>query len=307
MKYIIIALYILFSLSETVLSQKAVYKLWPKGVPDAIVNDNYKERVVKAWGRDSWAGVSDPEIQVCPAPAEISNGTAVIICPGGGYGRIAYTIEGDSIASWFNENGVTGIILKYRLPSDSIMKDKTIGPLQDAQEAVRMVRRNAIKWGIKPDKIGIMGSSAGGHLASTLCTHYSEKTYPLTDSVSARPDFAILCYPVISMIKPLTHTGSRNALLGFNPDTTDVVKFSNELQVTPATPPTFLFHSSNDGAVPVENSIYYFLALQKNKVKSEMRIYQYGGHGYSLAKQGTTEKQWPADCLAWMKLNGFKP
>lgn len=288
-------------------SQQTVVKLWPGGVPNSIANEHYKERIVEAWGRNSYANVKDPEIQVYFAPREKSTGTAVIICPGGGYGRIAYVKEGEPIAAWLNENGITAIILKYRLPSDSIMKDKSIGPLQDAQEAVRIVRRNAQAWGIDPSKIGIMGFSAGGHVASTLCTHYSENTYQPIDATSARPDFAILGYPVISMTRPLTHLGSRIALLGNSPDTAMILHFSNELQVTPETPPAFIFLSTDDGAVPVANSVNYFTALQKNNIPGELHIFLSGGHGYGLAENGKSEKQWPAACLEWMKTGGYIP
>ncbi len=296
---------IIFSFFPAVFSQPVIVKLWPEGVPNSIENSHYNERIVKAWGRDNYAGVKDPEIQVYIAPKEKANGTAIIICPGGAYYRIAYMKEGEPIARWLNENGITAIILKYRLPSDSIMKTKEIGPLQDAQQAIRIARRNATVWGIDPDKIGIMGFSAGGHLASTLCTHYDESVYNAIDSTSARPDFAILGYPVISMMSSLTHMGSRINLLGYSPDTATVVHFSNDLQVNRETPPTFLFHSSDDGAVPVANSINYYTALQKNNVPCELHIYLSGGHGYGLAKEGKTEKQWPSACLEWLKASGF--
>jgi acetyl esterase/lipase len=285
-------------------AQPVVVKLWPKGVPNSIKNKNYKETIVQSWGRNCYANVVDPEILVYPAPKEKSNGTAIVICPGGGYTRISYVNEGNDIVTWLNENGITAIILKYRLPSDSIMKDKSVGPLQDAQEAVRVVRRNAKEWGIDKSKIGIMGFSAGGHLASTLCTHFTEKIYEPVDTTSARPDFAVLVYPVISMISSNTHSGSRSNLLGSSPDSASIIFFSNDLHVTSATPPTFLVHSADDKTVPVANSINYFSALQKNKVQSEMHIYQTGGHGYGLAKNGKTESQWSEACIKWIKAIG---
>jgi acetyl esterase/lipase len=286
-------------------AQPTVIKLWPQGVPNSIANSHYEERIVKSWGRDCYANITDPEIQIYPAPKAKATGTAVVICPGGGYVRIAYTHEGNDVAAWFNEHGITAVILKYRLPSDSIMKDPSIGPLQDAQQAIRMVRRRASEWNIDPDKIGIMGFSAGGHLASTLSTHFNDEVYETNDTTSSRPDFSILIYPVISMINLVTHMGSRINLLGENPDTSTIVRFSNELQVTKETPPTFLVHSENDGAVPVSNSVNYFYALQKNNIPAELHIYQTGGHGYGLGIGGSTENHWPEACLNWLKANGF--
>jgi acetyl esterase/lipase len=185
------------------------------------------------------------------------------------------------------------------------MVDKSIGPLQDAQEAVRIVRRNAATWNIDPSKIGIMGFSAGGHLASTLCTHFQDTTYAKVDATSARPDFAILIYPVISMTIPLTHLGSRINLLGETPDSNLIMYFSNEYQVSRETPQTFLVHSADDQAVPVGNSVSYFTALQKNNVKCELHIYQQGGHGYGLPTVGNTEIHWPEACINWLKANGL--
>jgi acetyl esterase/lipase len=285
--------------------QPVAIKIWPDRVPNSIGNSLYKEREWTTPDRRYYASVTDPEIYIYKAPEAISSGTAVIICPGGGYSRLAYGHEGVDVAEWFNRNGITAIILKYRLPSDSIMTDRSIGPLQDAQEAIRIVRRRAAEWDIDPSKIGIMGFSAGGHLASTLATHFNEKLYEAPDTVSARPDFELLIYPVISMIKPVTHNGTRNLLLGYNPDTTIVIHFSNQCQVTPETPPAFIVHSSDDHSVPVANSIVYYQALVENKVNAEMHIFQHGGHGYGLAKGKATESQWPEMCINWLKANGF--
>jgi acetyl esterase/lipase len=286
-------------------SQALTVKLWPEGVPNSIENCLYKERKWTTPDRSYYASVTDPEIKVYLAPKAVTSGTAVIICPGGGYTRLAFGHEGVDIAEWFNSNGITAIILKYRLPSDSIMADKSIGPLQDAQEAIRIVRRRSQEWGIDPSRIGIMGFSAGGHLASTLATHFNEKVYEPADNVSARPDFAILIYPVISLTKPMTHNGTRSSLLGNDPDTTAVVHFSNQYQVTPETPQVFLVHSSDDKAVPVANSLDFYKALVINKVPAEMHIFQQGGHGYGLAVGKKTESQWPDLCINWLKANGF--
>jgi acetyl esterase/lipase len=200
-----------------------------------------------------------------------------------------------------NDNGVAGIILKYRLPSDQIMNDKSIGPLQDALEAMRVIRRHASDLNIDPKRIGVIGFSAGGHLASTISTHHAEKVYDVKDSTSARPDFSLLIYPVISMDTAITHMGSRNNLLGLKPSKEQVRRFSNELQITADTPPAFLVHSSDDNAVPVMNSINYYIGLQKNKIPAELHIFQKGGHGYGLAPDRGTESSWPDLCIKWLK------
>jgi acetyl esterase/lipase len=213
--------------------------------------------------------------------------------------------EGTPVAKWLNEAGIAGIVLKYRLPSDKIMSDKSIGPLQDAQEAMRIIRRNALKWKINPNKVGVIGFSAGGHLASTLSTHFDEKVYQISDTVSARPDFSILVYPVVSMQIPVTHMGSREALIGTHPDTALVQKFSNELHITRNTPPAFLVHASDDGAVPVQNSILYYQNLTWLNIPAEMHIYQKGDHGFGLKTDKGTASGWSAACITWLKSNGW--
>ncbi len=253
--------------------------------------------VVKKW--------SNPDLTVYLPDPEKSNGAAVLICPGGGYGVLAFDHEGNAIARWLNDNGIAGIILKYRLPSDLIMKDKSIGPLQDAQEAMRIIRRKAAEWRLDPDKIGVIGFSAGGHLASTLSTHFGEKVYNAKDNTSARPDFSLLIYPVISFDTTITHRGTMNNLIGLKPDLKQVLRFSNELQITQGTPPAFLVHSADDKAVPVQNSIRYFEGLQKNKIPAELHVFQKGGHGYGLSPKGGTESSWPDLCLKWLKAIGL--
>jgi acetyl esterase/lipase len=185
------------------------------------------------------------------------------------------------------------------------MEDKSTGPLQDAQEAMRIIRRNAAVWKINPQKTGVMGFSAGGHLASTLSTHYSDKVYDVKDNTSARPDFSILIYPVISFDTAITHMGSRNNLIGPLPDESKVKHFSNDLQITSTTPPAFLVHSADDKAVPVMNSIRYLEGLKKHNIPAELHIFQKGGHGYGLSPDGGTESSWPELCLKWMKQMGF--
>lgn len=301
-----IVLVILIILNATIsFSQNPVLKVWPKGVPGSIINDTYSEKVTESNGMPSrYEKVTDPTLTVFLPSADKATGTAVVICPGGGYGVLAFDHEGYAIARWLNDNGIAGIILKYRLPSDLIMKDKSVGPLQDAQEAIRIIRRNREHWKIDPHKIGVIGFSAGGHLASTLSTHFAEKVYD-NDTTSARPDFSLLIYPVISFDAAFTHMGSRKNLIGDNPSKEATDHFSNELQITEKTPPAFLVHSSDDKTVPVMNSLVYYEGLIKNKVIAEMHIFQKGGHGYGLSIDKGTQSSWPDLCIKWMKANGF--
>jgi acetyl esterase/lipase len=280
--------------------------LWPDGIPGFIVNDSYVEKATVANGINTrFEKVTSPALFPYLPPKESATGTAVLICPGGGYTGLAFNHEGHAVAQWLNENGIAGIILKYRLPSDLIMKDKTAGPLQDAQEAIRIIRRNASKWNIDPNKIGVLGFSAGGHLASTLSTHYSEKIYEPKDTVSAKPDFSLLIYPVITMDSTFTHMGSRRSLIGVRPSPEDIKRFSNELQVNEKTPPAFMVHSADDKAVPVKNSIAYYEQLVKYGIPSELHIFQKGGHGYGLGGGKDTQSSWPDLCIKWLKASGF--
>jgi len=287
-------------------AQVSVKDLWPDGIPGAIMNDNYIEKATLNEGLVTrFEKVTEPALFVYLPPAEKSTGTAVLICPGGGYSVLAFDHEGHAIARWLNDNGVAGIILKYRLPSDLIMEDKSIGPLQDAQEAIRTIRRNTVEWNIDPGKIGVIGFSAGGHLASTLSTHFAESVYGVKDTISARPDFSILIYPVITMNESFTHAGSRKNLIGENPSEEAIKHFSNELQITGKTPPAFLVHSADDDAVPVKNSTIYYEGLVKYSIPSELHVFQKGGHGYGLAVKQDTQSAWPELCLRWLKTSGF--
>ncbi len=302
----IFGILIFLSITGTVKSQPSVIKLWPDGIPGSKKDASYVENITTVDGkRTRCERVTDPDLTVYLPPADKANGTAVLICPGGGYAMLAFDHEGNAIGSWLNEHGIAGIVLKYRMPSDRIMENKSVGPLQDVQEAMRIIRRNAEKWHINPGKVGVMGFSAGGHLASTLSTHYAEKVYAVKDNTSARPDFSLLIYPVITMDTTFTHMGSRNNLIGRNPSSVLTRHFSNELQITSETPPTFLVHSTDDRTVPVMNSIEYYKGLLGDRVVAEMHIFQKGGHGYGMAPEGATESSWPDLCLKWMKLNGF--
>jgi acetyl esterase/lipase len=297
------ALYLVPILLMTTIArgQDVTLKLWPQGVPNGKENPNYREVTQMQDGnKPRVSRVTDPELLVYLAPQEIATGAAVVICPGGGYGVLAIDHEGYDIARWLNSMGIAGVILKYRLPSDEIMNDKSIGPLQDVQEAIRTVRRNATEWKLNPDKIGIMGFSAGGHLAGTASTLYRERVYSTKDDVSARPDFSILIYGVLSMQDGITHKGSQRNLLGENPSQEMKDKFSNELRVDASTPPAFLVHSADDNAVPVANSILYYQALTRAGVPGELHIYESGRHGYGLAPNGSSESLWPEACRAWL-------
>lgn len=286
--------------------QYSVVKLWPDKIPGGITNGDYTEIATVNEGLETrFSKVTDPALYVALPPADKATGTAVLICPGGGYSVLAFDHEGHQIARWLNDNGIAGIILKYRLPSDEIMEDKSIGPLQDAQEAMRTIRHNAKEWNIDPHKVGVIGFSAGGHFASTLSTHYDIPVYEMKDSVSARPDFSILIYPVITMDTSFTHMGSRINLIGENPSEEAILHFSNELQITGETPPAFLVHSTDDNAVPVLNSIVYYEGLIKYGIPAELHIFQKGGHGYGLAAGQATQSSWPALCIQWLKASGF--
>lgn len=299
----LLLLFVILTASIPLSAQEDTFNLWPDKIPGALESSTYRE---EANPENTWVtDVSAPTLAYYPAPDNTAGGTAVVICPGGGYAGLAIQHEGGQVARWLNELGITAFVLKYRLPNDTIMADKSIGPLQDVQEAIRTVRRGAAKWEIDPDRIGVMGFSAGGHLASTASTHFDEEVYDTPGNVSARPDFSLLIYPVISMDTAITHQGSRDNLLGKHPSDALVRHFSNEQQVNRSTPPAFLVHSLDDKVVPVENSIRYLLALKAHSVAGELHIYEEGGHGYGLGEEKNTTAGWPEACRQWLHLNGF--
>ncbi len=282
--------------------ESEIIKLWEETIPGSIYNANYKEKTKKG---SHISNVSNPTLTVFKPTKDMSNNTSVIICPGGGYSVLAFDHEGYQVAKWLNELGITAYILKYRLPSNEIMQNKSIGPLQDAQKAMRLVRRNAKKWNLDPNKIGIMGFSAGGHLASTLSTHFNDNVYNPLDSISARPDFSILIYPVISMNSKISHQGSKNNLLGKSSTEKMVHHFSNELMIDKNTPPTFLAHAVDDKAVPIENSINYLLSLKKYNIPVELHLYQKGGHGFGMNPSKGSESTWTKACELWLQMNNL--
>ncbi len=279
-----------------------IMDLYPENIPNSKAYA-MQEEVIEDNGRIAWLkNVSKPTLTSYHPSEKIATGAAVIICPGGGYSGESYLREGTLIAETFVKKGIAAFILKYRLPSDSIMIDKAIGPLQDAQQAIKTVRQNASAWNIDPSKIGIMGFSAGGHLASTAGTHFDKSYIPNKEQISLRPDFMVLIYPVISMTDEIGHLGSRQNLLGKSASEKQKQLFSNELQVGPNTPPTWITHTGDDNVVPVENSIRFYQALIKNEVPSEMHLYPKGNHGFVLS---LPTEEWMQPLFDWMRNSGI--
>ncbi|GAA4408713.1 hypothetical protein GCM10023187_31040 [Nibrella viscosa] len=278
-----------------------VIKLWPdNAIPNAIPGASLPEKGDP--GNDGILRISQvsiPTLTVYRPDKAKATGAAIMICPGGGYSILASGHEGADMARWFADLGVTAFVLKYRLPDERLMTNQHEVPLMDAMQGLKLIRQNASRYGIDPAKIGVIGFSAGGHLAATLSTHYYRGAQA---SAEAKPNFAILMYPVVTF-GDKAHTGSRDKLLGANKTSADLIAYySNELQVTNQTPPTFLVHSMDDKAVPVENSINYYLALLKNGVPAEMHLYPTGGHGYALRTEGKGSLvNWPESCKAWLR------
>ncbi len=283
---------ILFGLaSGAVGAEPKVELLWPGGAPGAKGETDGDKPTLTIY---------------LPAP-EKATGAAVVICPGGGYGALALDHEGHQVARWLNSFGVAGFIVKYRHRNSGAGYGHP-APLQDAQRAIRTVRSRASRWGVDPNRIGILGFSAGGHLASSAATHFNESFCEARDEIdraSCRPDFAVLVYPVIAFGEPFTHTGSQRNLLGPDPDKSLVEKMSNEKRVTPQTPPTFLLHTWEDKGVPAENSISFYLALRRAGVPAEMHIFLKGPHGFGLGHNRGAVSAWPKLCEKWMEESGF--
>lgn len=276
---------------ESAYSQEpATVWLWPNGAPGALGNEE----------------IDKPSLTIFLPVKNQANGTGLVVCPGGSYRALASNHEGRQVANWLNSLGIAAFVLKYRL-----------GPryhhpieLGDAQRAIRMVRAQAAQYGVAPDRIGIMGFSAGGHLASTAGTHFDTGNPGDADPiqrVSSRPDFLVLGYPVISLTTQYTHKGSLQNLLGDNPDPKLTESLSNELQVTAQTPPTFLFHTTEDKTVPVENTVLFYLALRKAGVPAEMHIFERGPHGVGLSLRDPVLSMWPALLANWFRERGLLP
>ncbi len=279
-------------------------------VPQAKAADSHEVKLLWPDGAPGAKGTADgdkPSITIYLPPKDKANGAAVVIFPGGGYGHLAMDHEGHQIAQWLNSFGVAGFIVKYR-HSRSGAGYGHPAPLQDAQRAIRTVRSGAKKWNLDPNRIGIIGFSAGGHLASSAGTHFKQRYSEAKDEIDragCRPDFMILMYPVASFTESFTHKGSRRNLLGENPDAELVRNLSNEKQVTSETPPTFLVHANDDKPVPPENSIYFYLALKKANVPAELHIYEKGGHGFGPGVGKGPVSSWMLRCSDWMRGRGL--
>jgi acetyl esterase/lipase len=263
-----------------------------------ISNNGISQKVIPLYN-DSIPGAF---ITAYLPPKELATGTGIIIIPGGAYSFLATSTEGTPIAEAFVSKGVAAFVVKYRLPKEAGMADRSTIPMMDGQQAIKLVRMHAKEWNLDSNKIGIIGYSAGGHLASTLGTHFTTPFTPNKENLNLRPDFMILVYPVISMDNSLTHRGSRNNLLGRDATEEKVTFFSNEKQVTPKTPPTYLTHTEDDAIVSVENSIVFYRALLQNNVPAEMHLYPYGNHGF--VQKWPTE-DWLNPMLAWLRKGGF--
>lgn len=269
---------------DTAHGDREFHLLWPDGAPGAVGSEP----------------ADRPRITVYLAPADTATGAAVVVCPGGGYRVVAADHEGKQVAEWLNSLGVTAFVLQYRLGT----RYRHPAPLDDAQRAIRMVRARGADWNVTPDRIGILGFSAGGHLASSAATHFDDGDPGAEDPIeraSSRPDFAVLCYPVVSLTTVAVHSGSRRNLLGEEPDPALVWELSSELQVTPRTPPTFLFHTDDDPAVPVENALLFFQAMKRAGVPGEMHVFAHGRHGVGLAPEDPVLSEWPQLCARWME------
>jgi acetyl esterase/lipase len=262
--------------------------LWPDGAPGAKGSEEPDK----------------PSIRMYSPEAAKRNGTAIVVCPGGGYGGLAIDHEGQQVGEFLRSHGITAFVLKYRLGP----KYNHPAPLNDVSRAIRMVRARAKEWNVAPNRVGVMGFSAGGHLASTVSTHFDggdPKAADPVDQQSSRPDFSILCYPVISFTAPFSHMGSARNLLGQKPDPELLKNLSNETQVTEKTPPTFIFHTQEDTGVPPQNALAYYSALVEKKVPAELHIYQYGAHGVGLAIGDPVLTTWKERLIGWLQTSGL--
>lgn len=297
---------ILTFLPVVAFSQEYVMKLWEDIPP------NYHSTNEEKWDSTDIVlvrNVDIPEMAVYLPSKRNANGKAVVICPGGGYYVLAYDWEGTDIAKWFNSRGVAAIVLKYRVPAGSNHPDSHKSPLIDARRALKLARHNAGDWNIHPDKVGIMGFSAGGHLASTLATHFDYGDKDATDSVerqSSRPDFMVLVYPGISFDSEFFASGSSSGLLGKDPDPELLSYYSNELHVAEDTPPAFIVHAQNDEGVSVYHSLLFYQALIEHGVRTEMHLYPTGGHGFSFGYGLGTVESWTESLMKWLNQEDFK-
>jgi len=282
-------------ISLSAMAQDFKLKVWPNGAPDS----NGMTQPEELFEGKRVRNVSEAEIYLYLPKQGINTGAAIVICPGGGYEMEAMDHEGYDMAAWLAQQGVAGIVLKYRLPYGHHQI-----PLEDAQRAIRLVRQKAVEWGINPAKIGIAGSSAGGHLASMAGTQFDlgkPESNDVIEKMSCRPDFMLLLYPVITFNEEFGHMGTRTNLIGTGNKWDLVEKYSNELHVTAQTPPTFLVLADDDKAVPPRNSIEFYMALKKFNIPAEMHIFSKGGHGFGMNKINQPVDQWPNLFAQWLK------
>jgi acetyl esterase/lipase len=285
-------------------AEPAAMPLYAGDIPNAIQAADEESVRDPADRWPFYQNISRPTITAYKPAKQDPKRTAVIIFPGGGYRGVSILKEGYDVARAFNEMGVTAFVVKYRTPSDRHMKDKKTGPLQDAQQAIATVRRDAARWQVDPARVGVIGFSAGGHLASITGTQFKSPVLPQWRSADVRPDFLMLIYPVITFLDPAVHSGSRKMLLGDVPSQADVQGFSADLAVSDQTPPTFLVHAADDETVPVANSIRFFEALQARKIPAQLMIYPAGGHGYGLNNASTGDR-WIDRCRQWLQSQGW--
>jgi len=269
---------------------------------DAAIPNSKPSPDEESTANGSWIKkVSRPVIQVYLPARSRATGAGVVIFPGGSYAGLTFQYEGTQQAEYFVDHGIAAFVVKYRIPDDRTMGDKSMGPLQDAQQAMRFARGHAADWNLDPKRMGVIGFSAGGHLASTLATHFEKSYIDNPDHVDLRPDFLVLVYPVISMDGKITHMDSRNSLLGKDPPESQIRFFSNELHVTPDTPPTLLLHAADDRLVDVDNSVVFFEALRRAAVPVEARLFEKGQHGFFLIPRD----RWQSAIMDWIATNGW--
>lgn len=284
-------------------SPKEVIKIWDGKIPGGKHSAEWEEKAANQDNPGWITAVTTPTLDYYPAEGG-DNKPAVIICPGGSYFGLTYIWEGTVQALWFQKMGVSAFVLKYRLPKDETMENRSIGPLMDAQQAIRYVRSKAQELGIDKNRIGVAGFSAGGHLAASLSTRYDEKVYNAKIKESARPDFSVLVYPVISMDSAYTEKGTKACLIG-DANAQTIEQFSNDKQVTSNTPPTFMVHAINDNLVTYKNSTLYIEALSKAGVECELHLYSRGDHGLQVKNPAETQAFWHEDCERWLRMKGI--
>ncbi|WP_188558770.1 alpha/beta hydrolase [Hymenobacter glacieicola] len=302
MRNLLSFLFCLLAVTFTQAQNQPVLPLYSGAIPNAKPSSVQEVVDKQASGSIRISKVVQPTLTVYkPAKA---NGTAVVICPGGGYGLLAMDHEGYDVARRLNEMGITAFVLKYRLPNAQSQTDKSVVPLLDAQQALRLVRQRATEFGVNPGRVGLLGFSAGGHLAATAGTHFATPASGPQGNTSVRPDFLVLLYPVISFSEELMHAGSRTNLIGEKPTPTQIQLYSNELQVSAQTPPTFLVHAADDQVVKVQNSLVFYEACLQHKVPAEMHLYPHGGHGFGMLNP-TTKDNWTDRLQNWLDAGGW--